>query len=97
MDNDTLEIIKKHISDTLDAKLLPAKERSLRDGEIFNAHIGDNIITVFIPCMLISLLENSGSINEYLENLNIALFVKNNPGANISLSAKGVAIDPNDG
>lgn len=92
----TLEIIKKHISDTLDAQLLPAKERNLRDGDIFNVHMSNNIITVFIPCIIASYLEDTRSINEYLENLNIASFVKNNPGKNISLSGKGVAIDSKD-
>lgn len=94
MSLETLETIKKHISDTLGVELVPAQDG--RDGEAFNAKIDGQIIVIFIPIPLIQLLEESGDIDECLENLDVLSFIRDNPGCNASVSFSGVVVDPTD-
>ena len=91
MSNEILEIIKKHISDTLGVKLISLN--TSRDGKAFSVKINNKTITIFIPCPLIDLLEKSGDVNKCLENIDILSFIKNNPECNASISYDGAIID----
>ena len=95
MSTETLETIKKHISDTLGVKLVRANDG--RDGYGFNAKIGGNVIHIFISSPFILSVEGSDDIARNLEELNILAFTKSNPGCSFAINSTGVAVEPVNG
>ncbi len=95
MSQKTLDIIKKHISDTLGVELISA--HTDKDREAFNVNIDGNIICIFISRPFISRIKGSDDIARDLEELDILTFVKNNPMHNISPNFSGIVIEPING
>lgn len=92
MSNETLEIIKKYISDTLGVKMVEASTEL--DEEAFNIKLGGTITCIHISRPFINFVEKSDDIKNTLEDLNILSVIKANPLCNISLRTDGIKVEP---
>ena len=92
MSNETLEIIKKYISDALSVELIRAD--SPLGKYSFNARIGGNIVVISMYAPFVEMNGQADGIKEYLKEHNIIAAIDENPGCNISLNLGGIVVEP---
>ena len=92
MSNETVGIIKKHISDTLGVELIRTYDKRA-NGAAFNVHLEGNTIRIFILEAFVSFIEQVNDTNSALEQLDVLNFIKSHPGKNLFLGLNGITID----
>lgn len=91
----TLEIIQKHISDTLGVELIRTYDKR-PNGAAFNFNVNSNITRIFISEEFVSFIKQSNDIDNTLKQLDVLVFIKKNFGRNLFLGTNGITIDPMD-
>ena len=95
MSNETVGIIKKHISDTLGVELMPIGNKR-ENGVAFKALIDGGIARIFISEAFVFAIKESDDMNRDLEQFDILSFINRNPGCNIFIGLNGLTIDSAD-